>query len=458
MSILVNGSPSEKFGLEREVRQGDSLSLFLFILAAEGLNAIVSKAVEKGIFRGVVVGDNNVMVSHLQYADDTIFFGEWDKENAKSLMKNSHRQEEYILEKSKSRDNMKTTGMNDDSETRELRRAFNQKSAAKTNNLNEKVKTARVNNVTTAVPKAVVSAAVGNGENAIKSSACWIWRTKQGNEVLKETECLVLSPNFKLLDESQVLLKVPRQNNMYSFDLKNVVPSGGLTCLFAKAIIDESNLWHMSLDHINFKTMNKLVRRNLVRGLPLKLFENDHTCVCCLSGDGIAAQSFLTPQQNRVAERKNRTLIEAARTMLADSLLPTTFWAEAVSTACYVQNKIPRKFDEKAVRGSLLDYSINMRGIKLIEWQELKRAVVDDAGKKTNEEPANKAELDNLLVQQKKDYANSTNRDSTISPSVSTDGQNFTNADDLPLIPDLEDTGIFSGAYDDEDVGAGEGC
>ncbi|GKG16232.1 putative ribonuclease H-like domain-containing protein [Tanacetum coccineum] len=41
-----------------------------------------------------------------------------------------------------------------------------------------------------------------------------------------------------------------------------------------------------------------------------------------------------TPQQNGVAERMNRTLIEAARTMLADSLLPTTFWAEAVSTAC----------------------------------------------------------------------------------------------------------------------------
>ncbi|GKB15512.1 retrovirus-related pol polyprotein from transposon TNT 1-94 [Tanacetum coccineum] len=47
-----------------------------------------------------------------------------------------------------------------------------------------------------------------------------------------------------------------------------------------------------------------------------------------------------TPQQNRVAERKNRTLIEAARTMLADSLLPTTFWAEAVNTACYVQNRV----------------------------------------------------------------------------------------------------------------------
>ncbi|GKA15099.1 hypothetical protein Tco_0694846 [Tanacetum coccineum] len=57
-----------------------------------------------------------------------------------------------------------------------VRRAFNQKLAAKTNNLNEKVKTTRVNNVTTAGSKAVVNAAVGNGENAIKSSTCWIWR------------------------------------------------------------------------------------------------------------------------------------------------------------------------------------------------------------------------------------------------------------------------------------------
>ncbi|GKE61813.1 hypothetical protein Tco_1512180 [Tanacetum coccineum] len=57
-----------------------------------------------------------------------------------------------------------------------VRRTFNKKSVAKTNNFNEKVNTVRVNNVTTAGPKAVVSAAVGNGENAVKSSACWIWR------------------------------------------------------------------------------------------------------------------------------------------------------------------------------------------------------------------------------------------------------------------------------------------
>ncbi|GKF69352.1 hypothetical protein Tco_0202409, partial [Tanacetum coccineum] len=57
-----------------------------------------------------------------------------------------------------------------------VRSTFNQKSAAKTNNFNEKVNIVRVNNVTTSGPKAVVSAAVGNRENALKSSACWIWR------------------------------------------------------------------------------------------------------------------------------------------------------------------------------------------------------------------------------------------------------------------------------------------
>ncbi|GKA03975.1 putative ribonuclease H-like domain-containing protein, partial [Tanacetum coccineum] len=80
--------------------------------------------------------------------------------------------------------------------------------------------------------------------------------------------------------------------------------------------------------------------------------------------------------------------------------------------------------------------------------------VADDASKKTNEEPANKGKRNG---QEKEGGAsnkeNDQNRDSIVSPSVSTAGQNFTNADDLPRIPDLEDTSIFSGAYDDEDVG-----
>ncbi|GJR90592.1 putative ribonuclease H-like domain-containing protein [Tanacetum coccineum] len=241
---------------------------------------------------------------------------------------------------------------------------------------------------------------------------------KKNNVLFNDTECIVLSPNFKLIDESQVLLRVPRKNNMYSVDLKNIVPKGGLTCLFAKATSDESKLWHRRLGHLNFKTMNKLVKGNLVRGLPSKLFENDQTCVACQKGKQHRAscksktknlislplhllhmdlfgptfvkslkkkmyclvviddysrftwvfflatkdetsgilKSFITGIENLVdhkvkvircdngTEFKNRemnqTLIEAARTMLADSKLPTTFWAEAVNTACYVQNRV----------------------------------------------------------------------------------------------------------------------
>ncbi|GKC02312.1 putative ribonuclease H-like domain-containing protein, partial [Tanacetum coccineum] len=240
--------------------------------------------------------------------------------------------------------------------------------------------------------------------------------------------------------------RFPRKDNMYSFDMKNIVPKESLTCLVAKATLDESMLWHRRLGHINFKNINKLVKDNLVRGLPTKRFENDQTCVACLKGkqhrasckskvlNPITKPLFMlhmdlfgptfvsslmhkkyclvvtddysrftwvfflttkdetseilkrfikeienlvdkkvkiirsdngtefknkvmddfcrekgikreysvarTPQQNGVAERRNRTLIEAARTMLADSKLPTTFWAEAVSTACYVQNRV----------------------------------------------------------------------------------------------------------------------
>ncbi|GJQ93013.1 uncharacterized mitochondrial protein-like protein [Tanacetum coccineum] len=266
-------------------------------------------------------------------------------------------------------------------------RPFNKFTKNKNSNFNKKVNTIR-GNVTTVGPKAVVSDNKGNEANAVKASACWVWRPKQKvldhlelqekgviysgcsrhmtgnmtylsdyeeidggyvafggdpkrgkitgkgkistckldfedvyfvkelkfnlfsvsqmcekkNSVLfTDTKCVVLSPDFKLLDESQVLLRVPRKDNMYNIDLKNVVPQGGLTCLFAKATLDESNLWHRRLGHINFKTMNKT---------------------------------------GKVVNLLQRTLIEAARTMLVDSKLPTTFWAEAVNTTCYVQNRI----------------------------------------------------------------------------------------------------------------------
>nr|GEX52825.1 ribonuclease H-like domain-containing protein [Tanacetum cinerariifolium] len=66
---------------------------------------------------------------------------------------------------------------------------------------------------------------------------------KKNNVLFIETECVVLSSNFKLPDENHMLLMVLRENNMYNVDLKNIVPSGDLTCLFIKATLDESNLW-----------------------------------------------------------------------------------------------------------------------------------------------------------------------------------------------------------------------
>nr|GEZ02056.1 copia protein [Tanacetum cinerariifolium] len=104
---------------------------------------------------------------------------------------------------------------------------------------------------------------------------------KKNNVLFIDTECVVLSSDFKLPDKNHVLHRVPKENKMYNVDLKNITPLGDLTCLFEKATLDESNLWHRRLDHINFKTMNKLVKGNLVRGLPSKVFENGHTCVAC---------------------------------------------------------------------------------------------------------------------------------------------------------------------------------
>nr|GEZ27003.1 putative ribonuclease H-like domain-containing protein [Tanacetum cinerariifolium] len=106
----------------------------------------------------------------------------------------------------------------------------------------------------------------------------------KNNVLFTGSECIVLGRDFKLRDDTNVLLRTPRQHNMYSIDLNNIVPHKDLTCLVAKASTDESELWHKRLGHLNFKTMNRLVRHNLVKGLPSKCFDNDHTCVACLKG------------------------------------------------------------------------------------------------------------------------------------------------------------------------------
>ncbi|GKE86762.1 hypothetical protein Tco_1560504 [Tanacetum coccineum] len=143
--------------------------------------------------------------------------------------------------------------------------------------------------VNAARPKTLLNAVKGNQVNAVKASACWVWKLKtkqdleekgvidsgcsrymtgtmsylfdfeeidrgyvafggnpKGGKIIGRGTIKTGNSDFEnvyfLTDESHVLLKVPRKNNMYSVDLKNIVPKGGLTCLFAKATSDESKL------------------------------------------------------------------------------------------------------------------------------------------------------------------------------------------------------------------------
>ncbi|KAK2651628.1 hypothetical protein Ddye_011484 [Dipteronia dyeriana] len=74
LSVLVNGSPTEQFGLERGLRQGDPLSLFLFNIVSEALKAILLKASEINLLKGVNFGSEGVNITHLQFVDDMIVF------------------------------------------------------------------------------------------------------------------------------------------------------------------------------------------------------------------------------------------------------------------------------------------------------------------------------------------------------------------------------------------------
>ncbi|GJT73625.1 ribonuclease H-like domain-containing protein [Tanacetum coccineum] len=443
-----------------------------------------------------------------------------------------------------------------------VKRTFYQRTAPKNSDFKEKVNTAKVNNVTTAGTKAVVSVVQGHEANAVKSSACWIWRPtgnvidhiskdsgsymlkrfdygnpqyalqdqgifdsgcsrhmtgnkfylsdyqdidggfvafggsskggkitgkgkirtdkldfedvyfvkelkfnlfsvsqmcdKKNSVLFTETECLVLSPDFKLLDESQVLLKIPRQNNMYSFDLKNVVPSGGLTCLFAKATIDESNLWHRRLGHINFKTMNKLMRGNLVRGLTSKIFENDHTCVACQKEsntkplntldhlgkfEGKADEGFLV----RYSVNSKAFRVFNSRTRKVEENLHIKFLENKSNVAGSGQARQEKASDHEYI---LLPFMPSDSPLSSSNHNSKDKDVDDEPGKG-----------DKGLNHERTDI--STQDINTVGPSINTANINinigslniYTVSSNDPSMPSLEETGIFDGAYDDEDVG-----
>ncbi|GJX30187.1 retrovirus-related pol polyprotein from transposon TNT 1-94 [Tanacetum coccineum] len=183
------------------------------------------------------------------------------------------------------------------------------------------------------------------------------------------------------------LLSGSRGSNLYTISMADMMKSSPI-CLLSKASKTKSWLWHRRLSHLNFGTINQLAKQGLVKGLPKLKYTKDHLCSACQMGKskkeshphkpepstneklqmlhmdlylrtengteflnqtlrnytedvGIThnTSTARTPQQNGVVERRNRTLVEAARTMLIFSKSLLFLWAEAVATACYTQNR-----------------------------------------------------------------------------------------------------------------------
>ncbi|GJS62828.1 retrovirus-related pol polyprotein from transposon TNT 1-94 [Tanacetum coccineum] len=112
-------------------------------------------------------------------------------------------------------------------------------------------------------------------------------------------------------------------SDLYTISLQETT-SSTLICLMAKASPTQAWLWHRILSYLNFDYINLLSNKDVVIGLPKLKYARDQLCSSC---------------ENDIVERRNRTLVEAARTMLSASKLPLFFWAEAIATACYTQNR-----------------------------------------------------------------------------------------------------------------------
>ncbi|GLT28935.1 hypothetical protein SLA2020_038370 [Shorea laevis] len=85
VSVLVNGSPTEEFKMERGIRQGDPIAPFLFLIVAEGLHGLIESAKSKDLLQGVDIGSFGLNISHLQFADDTVIMGKADPGNVKAV-------------------------------------------------------------------------------------------------------------------------------------------------------------------------------------------------------------------------------------------------------------------------------------------------------------------------------------------------------------------------------------
>ncbi|GKA24895.1 retrovirus-related pol polyprotein from transposon TNT 1-94 [Tanacetum coccineum] len=174
----------------------------------------------------------------------------------------------------------------------------------------------------------------------------------------------------KLFCEGVDLLSGYQGTNLYSLSIGDMMASSPI-CLLSKAIKTKSWLWHRRLSHLNFGAINHLARHGLVKFLASKdeapdfiikflkmiqvRFNATVKNICTNNGAefvnqtlrdyyeqvGISHETMVerTPQQNGVVERRNRTLVEAAHTMLIFAQAPLFLWAKAIATACYTQNR-----------------------------------------------------------------------------------------------------------------------
>nr|GEU92738.1 copia protein [Tanacetum cinerariifolium] len=184
------------------------------------------------------------------------------------------------------------------------------------------------------------------------------------------------------------LIKGSRGTNLYTILVEDMMKSSPI-CLLSKASKHKSWLWHRRLNHLNFGTINDLARKDLVRGLPRLKFEKDHLCYACQLGkrknhtqkpkaentnlevlntlhmdlcnpmrvQTINGKKYILvsmddysrftwvkflrskDETSKVVIKRNRTLVEAAWTVLIFSKAMMFLWAEAVATACYTQNR-----------------------------------------------------------------------------------------------------------------------
>nr|GEW33296.1 hypothetical protein [Tanacetum cinerariifolium] len=176
---------------------------------------------------------------------------------------------------------------------------------------------------------------------------------KKNSVIFTDTECVVLSsvgPNFiKSINKKSYCLVVTDDYSRFSW-------------VFFLATKDEtSEILKTFITGIKNQINHKVKIIRCDNGTEFK--NHDMNQVCGMKGIKREFSISKTPQQTEVAERKNRTLIEATRTMLADALLPIPFWAEAVNTACYVQNR--ESLMEMLMKDFFLGYSVHCKAFRV---------------------------------------------------------------------------------------------